>query len=71
MSAPPPLWFRHRLALLWAISIPHAHFAPGTPSGVGYPQGLWLQSGDEVEVTVEEIGVLRTTIAGPQAAAGL
>lgn len=40
--------------------------ATGTPSGVGYartPQWL-LQPGDEVEVEVERLGVLRNTVVG-------
>lgn len=42
--------------------------ATGTPSGVGYARNpVWLlQPGDEVEVEVDRLGVLRNVIVGPQ-----
>jgi 2-keto-4-pentenoate hydratase/2-oxohepta-3-ene-1,7-dioic acid hydratase in catechol pathway len=39
--------------------------ATGTPSGVGAARTppRWLQSGDIVEVDIDGIGILRTTVA--------
>lgn len=39
--------------------------ATGTPGGVGWPRGLFLQPGDEVICEIEEIGVLRNPVVGP------
>ena len=36
----------------------------GTPSGVGGPQGIFLQSSDRVEATIQSIGTLITEISG-------
>ncbi|MBW8638454.1 fumarylacetoacetate hydrolase family protein [Hoeflea sp. WL0058] len=36
--------------------------ATGTPAGVGMPKGEFLQPGDEVEIAISELGVLRHTM---------
>lgn len=40
----------------------------GTPSGVGFAQNpqLWLKPGDEVEVEISEIGILRNSVASDE-----
>jgi len=39
----------------------------GTPSGVGIATGEFLQVGDQVEIEIERIGLVRTTIVAPPA----
>jgi 2-keto-4-pentenoate hydratase/2-oxohepta-3-ene-1,7-dioic acid hydratase in catechol pathway len=36
--------------------------ATGTPSGVGFPQGVKLIDGDIVEIEIEKIGRLRNPV---------
>ncbi len=38
--------------------------ATGTPGGVGSARGVFLQPGDEIEIEIERIGVLRTPVVG-------
>ena len=39
--------------------------ATGTPGGVGEPQGLFLEAGDLVEVTIDRIGTIRNRFVAP------
>jgi 2-keto-4-pentenoate hydratase/2-oxohepta-3-ene-1,7-dioic acid hydratase in catechol pathway len=39
--------------------------ATGTPAGIGWPRGIYLQPGDEVVCEVEGIGTLRNPVTGP------
>ena len=39
--------------------------ATGTPAGVGWPRGIFLQPGDELVCEVEGIGTLRNPVVGP------
>lgn len=46
--------------------LPGDVIATGTPGGVAYPNGTYLQPGDSVEVEIEGIGVLQNTVVASQ-----
>jgi 2,4-didehydro-3-deoxy-L-rhamnonate hydrolase len=45
--------------------LPGDVIATGTPAGIGWPRGIFLQPGDELVCVVEGIGTLRNPVVGP------
>lgn len=46
--------------------LPGDVIATGTPSGVGRPRGIFLKPGDEVRITIGDLGTLRNPIVGSE-----
>ncbi len=53
-------WLSRTMTLL-----PGDIIATGTPAGVGMAKGRFLRNGDEVEVEIDGLGVLRNPVRGP------
>ena len=56
-------WLSRTMTLL-----PGDIIATGTPAGVGAAQGRFLRDGDVVEVVIDELGTLVSTVRGPASA---